>query len=1553
MACYYIVISSTHLHDGQLRSIKGVFRGPIGTNGQRNTEEGDSKFYCELCDKQYVRHQQYDNHINSYDHHHKQRLKELKQREFYRALACRRQRRRKEEKKEERALKRLHQHDEKRTGECAPGSGPMFRSTTVAVDPANQSRPDFERNWADFHSSSASLGTKPQTQLIQPFLPLETGLLSSTQWAYDQMNANNTASPAAESCIRNKTHLDCNHLTTNDTKNPDNTNNSDKIIHFHENTWAHNYVSDPITPNDIPTTAINTTSNGSKIITSTCRSPITSNTYNIDSRGASTVSQSVPSRVRPVSFSLPKRSCVLLHQSAAVFIQAGQGSGLSAKQEGVTVHERAKTLGGKVSDQRLKSSVSTVNADHWDTGNQHSVGSKTATQHSEKGPVVLSETGAQISSCSHNAAVSENVIISGSGAQLSLCKDNGTGASSENGTGSHLYSNGVIPGQISDSVSTDSEHGGSGAEIHDDGHNPTQEVKDLLCPVTNEPNKCNSSVLNETKESLTETHPNESKPSPSNWDKTSTPVPQCRPKEPFCRVLSRDGSRVLLWPTEMVNYTKTSPPISYSVNPLLYDFRAHNKANERRTEKKGGLEEGRERIKPSGIKQPDCQQRQEDMEGGREVKLDEREEEVEGGQAGNPMEVTNHCRGSNAVLDSSGCRDESALKFVPVSAECHHAPALGLQKPGRRRGGVGRGMRKRGRRKTRVETERKDPEKGRRISTLCANHMFEGRGEERLKREGTMKGERREKEVSNNLAANRLVVGREKKMRGEERRIRGDQTERQRAGRNDEKGVELLSNLPVNRCNRCNQLCLQVKKENSQQQSQQSASGWGQGLRKLLCRGVACNSVISPVPETVIEIPCCPAITPNPAENDREMGVTYKNTQAGKEEGKEDEEQRNLRKTEIRAAQDAEENTCSLAISSVTSLCPDAAREEEIYLVPKPHKETACDPEISLVPASFRETACSQRQTIPAGQSNAMIVQTTHWSAQQTETESRIGSAHADVTLPGDTFSKTSQGEPKANKRKAGLPEAVTPKKRRRRGRRRKRRVACVLMQKGETHVDLTSDLSVSEVGCVQEVNSNDHETHLDYCKTQTTDCLSSCRTKPSLCHDSNKEDGTFSCITPDKLSDSCHCDDSEGSSVSANSRSQLSFDPTGGLEKVKRFSDSHSCNTPTEHSQDDEKSNRDDEHNDSAICRASPNNPCDANSDKDRHVDVADLSDEPTHKITDTPVDADHRWSNNMHRENQKESTDCKTTAAHSNNSYICNNSDMFNHNCDCNDSSNRSGHFEEDKTKAQCPIQHKNTLSGSRINYKTCRDVHQSGRSSSDHTDGGQCDGFNSYLDCNHCGNAVNNTPNEVEHIAFIKEQRGDDRSVEKQTKGEEEEQLERKRVKEKQEGWEKEWVRKKEKEERERRKEKEFEHLFKEKRQCFPHHLPPQCIPFHAPLLFQPHLSSSSSSSFSFHHTIIQHNLSLLPPPSHLPVPSYPHLLPSFSPHLSHLALNPPPAPPPPPPPLPLPHSFYPTSPIPLLEPPGPYPLAAAFHPMHSHHPSLYPPPHAAVMPLQVLF
>ncbi|CAL8348304.1 unnamed protein product [Boreogadus saida] len=80
-------------------------------------DEGDSSLYCELCNKQYLRPQQFDNHINSYDHHHKQRLKELRQREFYRALACRRQRRLREERRRQRSFRRpRHLQNEERRG---------------------------------------------------------------------------------------------------------------------------------------------------------------------------------------------------------------------------------------------------------------------------------------------------------------------------------------------------------------------------------------------------------------------------------------------------------------------------------------------------------------------------------------------------------------------------------------------------------------------------------------------------------------------------------------------------------------------------------------------------------------------------------------------------------------------------------------------------------------------------------------------------------------------------------------------------------------------------------------------------------------------------------------------------------------------------------------------------------------------------------------------------------------------------------------------------------------------------------------------------------------------------------------------------------------------------------------------------------------------------------------------------------------------------------------------------------------------------------------------
>ncbi|XP_054825863.1 zinc finger protein 804A [Eublepharis macularius] len=172
MECYYIVISSAHLSNGHFRNVKGVFRGPLSKDGTKtldyaekeNTiakalEDLKANFYCELCNKQYYKHQEFDNHINSYDHAHKQRLKELKQREFARNVASKS---RKDERKQEKALQRLHKLAElRKEAACAPGSGPMFRSTTVTVRDhcneilVNSSKKEQEFDFRLLHNSKA------------------------------------------------------------------------------------------------------------------------------------------------------------------------------------------------------------------------------------------------------------------------------------------------------------------------------------------------------------------------------------------------------------------------------------------------------------------------------------------------------------------------------------------------------------------------------------------------------------------------------------------------------------------------------------------------------------------------------------------------------------------------------------------------------------------------------------------------------------------------------------------------------------------------------------------------------------------------------------------------------------------------------------------------------------------------------------------------------------------------------------------------------------------------------------------------------------------------------------------------------------------------------------------------------------------------------------------------------------------------------------------------------------------------------------------------------
>ncbi|KAJ1071981.1 hypothetical protein K5549_013848 [Capra hircus] len=136
-------------------------------------EDLRANFYCELCDKQYQKHQEFDNHINSYDHAHKQRLKDLKQREFARNVSSRS---RKDEKKQEKALRRLHELAEQRKqAECAPGSGPMFRPTTVAIDEegGDDEKEESATNSGTSTTATCGLGSEFSTDKGGPFTAVQ------------------------------------------------------------------------------------------------------------------------------------------------------------------------------------------------------------------------------------------------------------------------------------------------------------------------------------------------------------------------------------------------------------------------------------------------------------------------------------------------------------------------------------------------------------------------------------------------------------------------------------------------------------------------------------------------------------------------------------------------------------------------------------------------------------------------------------------------------------------------------------------------------------------------------------------------------------------------------------------------------------------------------------------------------------------------------------------------------------------------------------------------------------------------------------------------------------------------------------------------------------------------------------------------------------------------------------------------------------------------------------------------------------------------------------
>lgn len=374
--------------------------------------------------------------------------------------------------------------------------------------------------------------------------------------------------------------------------------------------------------------------------------------------------------------------------------------------------------------------------------------------------------------------------------------------------------------------------------------------------------------------------------------------PPGRPSEPFCPVLSRDGGRVLLWPSEMVRHTRTSPSLSYSVNPLLYDFRAHARG---RREAVGG-------IKSALIKRAACQRkRRSGGGGGGEVKSDESRDENRGGQAGNALRAAGRGRAGKAG---------AAFPHAHASKSTR----VGLRKRRRRRRKKRGGGRKRGRRKSGEETTGKGQRSGGIITGL--GKMA------RTERDDVGADERREKRRLSQLAARRLLEGPEKRQRPEQE----EEQEEEWIVRNND---ALLCYLPAKRCNRS-------KRVNAGAGPQSSSSGWGPALTKLLCGGAACDAAISPAPRT----PRCPEITARPAGT--ETGRKHRD---GCGRGPEDDGRGRPR--EIKAQ---EASACEAAISVVSPPRRDAAGRRQIRL----ESEAAISNPVPLSFAARRQTAAAK-----------------------------------------------------------------------------------------------------------------------------------------------------------------------------------------------------------------------------------------------------------------------------------------------------------------------------------------------------------------------------------------------------------------------------------------------------------------------------------------------------------------------------------------------------------------------------------------------------------------
>ncbi|KAG2230444.1 hypothetical protein INT48_009190 [Thamnidium elegans] len=110
--------SEKQLEESESQRMEREFRAEKKQAIAKELQEVKRAFYCELCDKQYKKVSEYDQHLQSYDHHHKKRFKDMK--ETTRNSTVNQSEREKklarEKRREEKELKRMQEAIQKKMG---------------------------------------------------------------------------------------------------------------------------------------------------------------------------------------------------------------------------------------------------------------------------------------------------------------------------------------------------------------------------------------------------------------------------------------------------------------------------------------------------------------------------------------------------------------------------------------------------------------------------------------------------------------------------------------------------------------------------------------------------------------------------------------------------------------------------------------------------------------------------------------------------------------------------------------------------------------------------------------------------------------------------------------------------------------------------------------------------------------------------------------------------------------------------------------------------------------------------------------------------------------------------------------------------------------------------------------------------------------------------------------------------------------------------------------------------------------------------------------------